>query len=314
MSRPLEERQTRINAAAVDQTRLDTVSAALADTAGAEQSLRIAGLNGEPMLEPVAKYVRSSGETVYKNGNLFIVIGRDRPGGRDSGYGGKGHTGASSVDIVAGRQCSPTDSALNYDPNLAADAARLYISQKTDIDDNFRLGGGGSAGSISKARSGAALKADAVRLIGRDNIKLFTRTEATNSRGGAASHDGIYLIASNDVGSLQPMVKGNSLVSTLREMDDRIRELHAIVLKFQNDQHSYNMKLLSHTHEGSAIVGPVTTAPALSIIPKGIQVGITAVECLLDSFKSRINLELMEFNRLSGITGQGFNSSYNKVN
>lgn len=308
MSRPLEERQTRINAAAVDQTRLDTVSAALADTAGAEQSLRIAGLNGEPMLEPVAKYVRSSGETVYKNGNLFIVIGRDRPGGRDSGYGGKGHTGASSVDIVAGRQCSPTDSALNYDPNLAADAARLYISQKTDIDDNFRLGGGGPAGSISKARSGAALKADAVRLIGRDNIKLFTRTEATNSRGGAASHDGIYLIASNDVGSLQPMVKGNSLVSTLREMDDRIRELHAIMQKFQNDQHAYNMKLMVHTHEG--VASPLD----ISLIPKGIQVGLTAVECLLDSFKSRINLELMEFNRLSGITGQGFNSSYNKVN
>ena len=32
------------------------------------------------------------------------------------------------------------------------------------------------------------------------------------------------------------------------------------------------------------------------------------------NYKSRINLELMEFKYLSGITGQGFNSSYNKVN
>ena len=316
MSITLTSMTNRIFAAAVDEQGLDTVSAAVVETAGVEPSLRVAGVNNEPIVEPIAKYIRAPAEKVLKYGNSYIVLGRDRPGARDEGYGGKGHTHASSLDLVVGRNSSLIKSGLNYDPNFADDAARLYISQKTDIDDNFGLPVGRRAGPASRARSAAALKADAVRIIGRDSIKLVTRTESTNSRGGTASHNGIYLIASNDSARLQPMVKGNSLVSNLKDMDDRIRELHAIVLKFQKEQHKYNMKLMNHNHLLPAAPGVFvyTHLPALTIMPQGVQTALTAVECIVDSFKSRINLELMEFKYLSGITGQGFNSSYNKVN
>ena len=305
----------RIFAAAVDEQGLDTVSAAVVETAGVEPSLRVSGVNNEPIVEPIAKYIRAPAEKVLKYGNSYIVLGRDRPGARDEGYGGKGHTHASSLDLVVGRNSSLIKSGLNYDPNFADDAARLYISQKTDIDDNFGLPVGRRAGPASRARSAAALKADAVRIIGRDSIKLVTRTESTNSRGGTAS---------NDSARLQPMVKGNSLVSNHKDMDDRIRELHAIVLKFQKEQHKYNMKLMNHNHALPVVfpppVGVVLTYPLRSaawqvgVLQQGVQTALTAVECIVDNFKNRINLELMEFKYLSGITGQGFNSSYNKVN
>ena len=46
------------------------------------------------------------------------------------------------------------------DPDFEIDAARVYISQKTDVDKNFKLPNG-SMGS-SEAKSSVALKADRV--------------------------------------------------------------------------------------------------------------------------------------------------------
>ncbi len=49
------------------------------------------------------KYDITQDDKVVQNGNAFIVLGYDRPHGRDSGYGGKGETRCSAIDIVAGR-------------------------------------------------------------------------------------------------------------------------------------------------------------------------------------------------------------------
>ena len=212
MSRTLESTQAPVNAPAVNTEGLDPVSSAVVNSSNSQQTLRIAGLNGERMLEPIPKYVRAPGEKVMQQGNSTIVLGRDRPAARDSGYGGRGHTGAASIDLCAGRKLATTD-GLNYDPNMQKDAARIYISQKTDIDRNFNTPGN------SMAKSAIAVKADAVRVIGRDSIMLVTRTESANSRGGTTGYGGIQLVANNNPASLQPMVKGNNLVEALREID-----------------------------------------------------------------------------------------------
>ena len=107
MSRTLESTQTPNFAPAVENQGLDPVSSAITNTSNTQEVLRIAGLNNERMLEPTPKYIRATGEKAITQGNISIVLGRDRPGGRSSGYGGRGHTGASAIDIVAGRQCSP---------------------------------------------------------------------------------------------------------------------------------------------------------------------------------------------------------------
>ena len=310
MSRTLESIQTPNFAPAVDNQGLDPVSSAVSNTANTQESVRIAGLNNERMLEPTPKYIRAEGEKVFNQGNISIVLGRDRPGGRSSGYGGRGHTGASAIYIVAGRQCSPVDSSLNYDPNMEQDAARIYISQKTDIDRNFNTPGD------SVGKSGVGFKADAVRIVGRESIMFVTRTEDTNSRGGTAGYGGIQLVANNDVTSLQPMVKGANLVQAIQELDNRLKEISSQLLNHMKDQNSFNLKVMGHTHQGvgGAIPGPIQTIPALDLISAGVQSTINLMEGIVDNFKQRINIELLEYKYLSGVTQSAINSKYNKVN
>ena len=136
---------------------------------------------------------------------------------------------------------------------MEQDAARLYISQKTDIDRNFNTPGN------SHGRSAVGLKADAVRLIGRESIMLVTRTEDTNSRGGSAGHGGISLVANNEASELQPMVKGHNLINALQEIDNRIKEVHTTLHNHIKDQKAFNEKVQSHTHEGTCPIGPVVT-------------------------------------------------------
>ena len=97
---------------------------------------RGAGVFGDNMTEPIPTYIESKCEKVINRGNSWIVLGRDRPASRASGYGGQGHTQASSIDIVVGRN---PNSAVSVDPSFSSDAARIYISQKTDLDINLGI-------------------------------------------------------------------------------------------------------------------------------------------------------------------------------
>ena len=72
-------------------------------------------------------------------GNCGVVLGLDRPGFENSGFGGQNGTHCAAVDIVAGRKawfahsketingkCAP----IKVDNDFVIDAARIYISQK----------------------------------------------------------------------------------------------------------------------------------------------------------------------------------------
>lgn len=52
---------------------------------------------------------------------------------------GKGIHKHGSIDIVAGRMASKPKEDVFVDPNFGVDAARINISQKTDVDKNFSL-------------------------------------------------------------------------------------------------------------------------------------------------------------------------------
>ena len=45
------------------------------------------GVFNDTILEAVPKYIRSAAEEVISKGNSHIVLGRDRPASRASGYG-----------------------------------------------------------------------------------------------------------------------------------------------------------------------------------------------------------------------------------
>ena len=234
------------------------------------------GVGCTVMLEPVPEFIRAECEYVIKGGpsgddrtsNSWIVLGRDRPHTRRSGRGGRGEACASMIDIVVGRgsaglqKSPPTVTALTQaDPNFKSDAARIYISQKTNIDENFVLGGVDFAddGDLeSTGRSAVGIKADCVRIIGREGIRLITEAPpAQNSRGGnIAMVKGIDLLAGNGYPfdekgfstGLQPLVKGDNLVAALRDLAKVTSNLQGIVLSFLKSQMNYNKELATHTH------------------------------------------------------------------
>ena len=147
------------------------------------------GIAGDKLYESVPDFLSTPAENVMTNeNNSWIVLGRDRPASVMSGYGGKGDTQAASIDIVAGRMGSEVRAfdddgeKLFVNPSFKKDAARIYVSQKSDIDKYFDL----AAGKVgnSKAKSGIGIKADNVRIIGRESIKLVTTTDKKNSQGG----------------------------------------------------------------------------------------------------------------------------------
>ena len=81
------------------------------------------------------------------------------------------------IDIVVGRQSSVVggaDSDSVVHPNFFNDAARIYVSQKTDIDKNFAIDHDTELSIFegNVGRSGIGIKADAVRLIGRESINM----------------------------------------------------------------------------------------------------------------------------------------------
>ena len=301
------------NINSVDNSGLSEATRAVMDSDANYTSGRSgAGIFGDSITEAIPRYIQSPCESVTQHGNSWIVLGRDRPASRASGYSGQGHTQASSIDIVVGRGAPVPTSDINVDPSFSNDAARIYISQKTDIDDNFRIVNGGMGSS--HAKSGIGIKADAVRIIGTEGIKLVTRTSATNSKGGSVAPAGIELIAVNDEEGLQPMIRGDNMVEAMSALEEQIAKLSALVLNFLKDQSSYNNTIASHTHVSVPLVGGPTT-PSIECVPAGINAAISTAEAMVDNFKGRINMNISWHNKyLSPISSKYICSKYNKVN
>ena len=115
-----------------------------------------------------------------RNGNAYIILGRDRNHDLTSGFGGTKNLPASyAIDLVAGLASSHRSkgSALGQETitgkNFYTDAARVYISQRTDLDTYFGITEGMKYKPDSKdGCSGVGIKADSVLLNGRRNVKI----------------------------------------------------------------------------------------------------------------------------------------------
>tara|TARA_R110000824_G_scaffold91669_4_gene222932 strand:+ start:27083 stop:28042 length:960 start_codon:yes stop_codon:yes gene_type:complete len=239
------------------------------------------GFNNAGLVEPVPLYDSAPSEKVIKNSNnAWIVLGRDRPGGVESGYGGLGNTAAGSIDIVVGRMAGADggpDGNLTVGPNFFTDAARIHISQRTDIDTNFGLCGNAQA----VTRSGIGIKADAVRVVGREGVKIVTGKAKNvsgagsggerNSQGGEIQTvAGIELIAGNDTGSeeLEPLVKAYALNEALEEIAQSIKDLNNIVNELAKTQTQINRSIATHTHM-------VPVGPAMSNSTPSVDLAVT---------------------------------------
>ncbi len=251
------------------------------------------------------EYISVKEEQVYNKGNAFVVLGLDRPNNVLSGYGGSKDTHCSSVDIVAGRlgfrarRRDNNNKLLNVDPNFKLDAARVYLSQKADPDSYFGLAPGIVGNTTpSSPRSTVAIKADTLRFIARENIKLVTRTDKKNSQGGDLTNAsttgyGIDLIAMNDGSDLQPMVKGTNLQRCLTETIDAIHDLRELFKNFLEYNRTLTQALLTHTHR-SPFYGQLTSPDFENLLPKG-------TEALINTL-TNVEVQLMlHMQKMSGI-------------
>ena len=263
-------------------------------------------------------FKKGPNETIINSRGASIVLGTDRPGTLAHGYGAFGATNAASIDLVVGRMSSArkgkgpiTNSQV--DPSFAADAARIYISQLTDIDKNFGIAEGKGLAGVSKQRSGVGIKADDIRIIGRNSIKIVTGAaqgfegfggREPNSLGGKQHNVAptIELLAGNNSGHrivwggilnpfekvdyVQRAVLGTNLRDGLREMLDLINELWSAVFNLGLSQLLYNSIL------GISWMEPwrPAIAPAINVWQSNNVLG--------SLFHTRINSIMYEMNYL----------------
>jgi len=224
---------------------------------------------------PHANFKGAPNERIIQNEGSFIVLGTDRPTSTASGYGAMGSDKANSIDLVVGRMSNARegegppgleDGTAEVDNSPHADAARILISQLTDVDKNFGLAAGNTG--PSKSRASIALKADTVRVIGREGVNIVTGealdvegyglTGETNSMGGrivtrapqinliAGNHTGTFITFGGiyhpleNIRNLQPAVRGELARDALLEYAEVIEDMmnilmiHAITNMFHN--------------------------------------------------------------------------------
>jgi len=295
------------------------------------------GLLDRPLPEPVPFFDKcSSDKVVTGKNNTWIVFGRDRPAGLSTGYGpGQGHTQAGAIDIVVGRM-SPkpisfdskgrkqhvgpifTSERFTYENGetlTVMDAARIYISQKTDLDENFSLSMPPKT-KPSRAISGIAMKADGIRIISRKSgIRLVTENaESVNSKGGSGANEplGICLIAANKANELQPLIKGDYLTLLLKEMLNNQAQIAGAITSLKKDMIEVYGAILNHEHVtptgGVSVKLPALTVKMLEKVMKLVSVDT------FSAFSLQQNPEVIEKTYLEDGSKASIKSKYNKVN
>ena len=277
-----------------------------------ERELKQSGFNCGKKDEPLPMYIQADCEHVLSGENgSYIILGRDRPADRSSGYGGKGHHSCAHIDIIVGRHgykdkeiqpfkspgasdMSERNEQLNREkyiyaePNINLDAARIYISQKTQVDTNFdikstkgaptpRLDRGPDAGKEAP-RSAVGVKADLVRIVARENIRLVTGTAARTSQGEPIdAPGGIDLIAGDDNDDVQPLVKGDNLCRSMKRLRDHINKLSGLLSKFIEHQQKFNEAIMQHTHH-SPFLGIPTFFDFETVMPEGTKATVKTIK------------------------------------
>lgn len=211
------------------------------------------GVLHQAIPQAAISWMQTPSEMRVSHNNAGIRMGPDMPQDELSGYGRDGVQHCDTIDLCAGYGQANNDGAgLEHGTitknNIITDAARVYVSAITDIDENFGLADGTVGKSVGQ--SGIGIKADAVRIVGRQSIKIVTgkmRGTAETASSGAplGGRAGIDLIAGNYTGSkklkmaggstvhlqaLQPAVMGDNLMGALQEVEDHIDQLRSAVL------------------------------------------------------------------------------------
>jgi len=278
--------------AAVNEADLpDLEKEALEDLDDAARATAMGQANADTSDFDSPMLLSATNEEHIRKGNASIRLGKDRYSHILSGYGGKGNSHCAAIDLVAGhmgwlaKKRTKNNKVFYVNPNFKIDSARVYISQKADIDNYFELAEGsvGNSDSINP-RSAVAIKADNVRIIARENIKLVTRPDRKNSQGGDTSNMyktpyGIDLIGMNDSTDMQPLVKGENLVMCLDQIIELVEILATILQNFFDYDRQFKQKVIEHTHI-SPFYGKIVPPDFNKLLIQGVQAAVQiALNC-----------------------------------
>ena len=226
------------------------------------------GIFHQDVPEPILNFQYSGDEHIIGQNSsrtAAIVMAKDRPADLLTGYGRSGAMRANAIDLVVGRLSSvagglgPEDGSP-ADNDFITDAARIYISEMTDIDRNFGLSHnkGGINAKQSVAKSGIGIKADHIRIIGREGVKIVTgkakgdfkglgKHGELNSRGGSIilpspkiilnagnvtgtrNVRGNPFVAPTEIPMLQPIAMGGNVRDGFMELSELLDQLIGVV-------------------------------------------------------------------------------------
>ena len=315
------------------------------------------GLYGHFMFEPVPDYAKAGSEVVVQgNNNSFIVLGRDRAGNPADGIGGMGGTGCGMIDMIVGldgvhsqkdyiteNEVDPeaygeweeeTENRTSYftSPNFVKDSARLYLTQLGDIDYYFGIvKGGENTIADTKFKSGAALKSDHTRIIGRRSVKIVTGKaklqgadmhgeensqggkddfpgqidfiagnytgEVTETLIGAAIGDVLRIVGKKPPEKLQPLVRGQNLEALFRELFRNILDLANRVTENSRNLDILASSFQGHFHVAAGLGTPTSPSDAMGFI-KSMTARIRGIANESMTKVVKHNLKILETNYL----------------
>ena len=267
------------------------------------------------------RHIKTADGEMYlsSKSNAFIRLGGDRYGGPQEGNGALPKDQCGAIDLVVGTgpNESPKEVDLERYINLSFsnDAARVYISQRCHIDKWFGLTDGSEKNS-SEDRSGIGIKADHVRVIGRQHIKIITGKSTAeghgsqgepNSLGGSsdgggridlitggnieptmvsmpsapevASLFGVTPAESVSVNRLQPAVKGENMVECTKSLIELIGNVREIAAENTKGIQEIAKKLMQHFHPDTPQPIPGSSLPDTNLLSGVIP---TFVESVLE--------------------------------
>ena len=301
------------------------------------------GVGGEGSWDTAPRRINSPGEYVINNQNSWIVLGYDREGTFLSGQGGKGALNASAIEITTGYMSNTKggpDSDYKTDPSWCNDAAKIYISQRSNIDKYMQMPYDKETTTYDFTdRSAIGIQADHVRIVGREGIKIVTGAPerckgagffgVRNSvQGKRYTASGIELIAGfkdgtekivdlgqfppiSEQDSIQPIPRGIMLAAALNDISDQMVNAFETITLFASAQLEMNGAIMAHTHGETAGLGPSATLAGAGL--KNL-VDIIANTCI-PAFIYSVNIGLnFKWNYLYDFSPYFICSRYNFTN
>ena len=239
-----------------------------------------------------------------------IVLTKDNYGHRATGLGGNGGTMCEAIDIVAGSltcekglKTVETQSRANF----ITDGARIYLTERGDIQHYFAVGSGGQATSItSNLKSGIGIKADHTLVIGRERVRILVGFSKAVGQERLANYQKritpkIELAQIGDE-ETQPAVLGNNLIKFLKEQSKQIQTLRNKILSMEFKLVRYKTAMALHSHTGFGL-GVVQTLPSPSAAKEGATSIAEFLETTTDAIISTYKQQMKNYKALGTENG-----------